>query len=167
MAGGLQKSFDYPTTLSSEQCKKKSERRLKDPVTGEIYLWDDDAQTSVPVLPSRYLRQRAWKLCVHVTDRGSIVNSAIGSLLNMGYLFLPVFGFFHSQWNSVKRAAKRTQGGVIWRGVTQPQLVYKINGGPFGSQAWFTQKESISNSSASRMTRPATSFRRFCRSSAL
>ena len=119
---------------------KAHEQRLPHPDTQEMCLYDANDNVWLPVLPRKHLEAPAWRLCVNVTDRGPIVNAALSTLTQQGYLFIPFYGFFHHQWNAVKRAAKRTCGGRSWKAVTELNVVYRMNLGPYGSQAWHTTK---------------------------
>ena len=139
LRGGSIDDFMLPNDIEL-RAVAAHEVRLQLP-TGERVLYDKVTGTAKIVLPCRHWGGRFWKFCVHVTDRGPIVNCAMASLLRMGVVMAWAFGAFHSQWNALKRMRKRTASGALWKAAIEMIVVYKLNIGPVNSHQWFRGKQ--------------------------
>ena len=107
---------------------------------GEIYLVNKSAGTRTKVWPKEVLFTD-YNLLIQVTDRGLIVTGALNFMLEMNYLTCVFFGFFHTQWNALKNAAKCAMGGKCWATIVKLMIVWNMNASPFRSGQWYRSKQ--------------------------
>ena len=85
---------------------------------GERAIVDDDETRKEVCVPLDQL-QREFDIYINVVDRGPTVASAVHFLLSEGYMTAAVWGWFHGQWNGLKRAAKRSKHGKAWNAIRE------------------------------------------------
>jgi hypothetical protein len=147
--------FRPPDGVTLRRCLHDEERItlasgdvvMRSTVTGEIHT----------VVTSEHL-QHSFSIMSHVTDRGSVVCSSLHFLMAMGYLMFAFFGFFHGQWNALKTAARKSQGGKFWRAIIRYMVVWNMNAGPFRSRQWFRAKQEALRRLLSSMTVDSPEF---------
>ena len=119
---------------------EENEQRVE--YDGEIYIVNTLTGDTVKICPYPILQLRPYTF-VNTTDRGPTVACPLWFLTMSGYLTWPHFGFCHAQWNALKAAARKCKAGVVWRAVGLMVCVWNLNCGPYRSQCWYRQKQTM------------------------
>ena len=111
--------------------------------SGELAILDEGKQEFTTCL--------SWEACerdvdihINVTDRCSTNVCGLHHLMELQILMLTFFGWFHGQWNGLKRAARRCLNGKVWKAISQLTVFFNLPFGPFKKKVWFhTMREAL------------------------
>lgn len=138
ITGKTMQQFRLPAGISLRPTALGETRAVTE--AGDVYLVNSASGLRQKVWPREAFEFDFHILC-QVTDRGPIVTGALHFALSLQYLTSCFWGFFHSQWNALKNAAKAAMKGKCWKAIIRLMIVWNMNAGPYRSGQWYRSKQ--------------------------